>query len=223
MLSSKFFRKALLPVFAAVIAVVAGRGTISRADATPDLPDRGPAPEIRNLVWLNTDKPLHLADLRGQVVILDFWTVDCINCYHTLPYLRDMYTRLNGKGVQLIGIHYPEFNYQHDLQVVKDYMKAQAITYPVAIDNDAETWNAYHIAWWPAFELIDKNGHLRSLQVGEGHDASSRSGDPGASGRRLHTRHADCNGSRDLRAHSRRNTRTVSYPGRLARRHLLNP
>ncbi|MHB8629073.1 MAG: redoxin domain-containing protein [Aggregatilineales bacterium] len=136
--------------------------------AGPDLPDRGIAPELTNTVWLNSDHPLHLADLRGQVVLLDFWTVNCINCEHTIPYLKDLYTRLNGQGVQIIGIHFPEFGYERELNTVSQYMQQWGIQYPVAIDNDAATWNAYEMHAWPSFELIDKYGHRRFRWIGEG-------------------------------------------------------
>jgi thiol-disulfide isomerase/thioredoxin len=138
--------------------------------AGPDLPDRGLAPELTNTVWLNSDHPLRLADLRGQVVLLDFWTVNCINCEHTMPYLKDLYTRLNGQGVQIIGIHFPEFGYERELNTVSQYMQQWGLHYPVAIDNDGVTWNAYEMHAWPAFELIDKYGHQRLRRIGEGND-----------------------------------------------------
>jgi len=142
----------------------------SLAAVTDSLPDRGVAPELTNTVWLNTPKPLRLADLRGQVVVLDFWTVNCYNCEHTIPYLRDLYARLNGKGVQIIGVHFPEFGYERELQTVTDYAKQWAIQYPIAIDNDAVTWNAYEMHAWPAFEIVDKFGHRRFRLIGEGGD-----------------------------------------------------
>jgi len=134
------------------------------------LPDRGPGPELKNTVWLNTERPIHLADLRGQVVLLDFWTINCINCEHTIPYLKDLYARLNGQGVQIIGIHFPEFADETDPSTVRQYMQQWGIQYPVAIDNDAVTWNAYEMHAWPAFEVIDKNGERRLRWIGEGGD-----------------------------------------------------
>lgn len=140
------------------------------AQAGPDLPNRGPAPELTNTVWLNSDHPLHLGDLRGQVVLLDFWTVNCFNCEHTIPYLKDLYTRLNGKGVQIIGVHFPEFGSERDPNTVSQYMQQWGIQFPVAIDNDGATWNAYEMHAWPAFEVIDKYGQRRLRWIGEGGD-----------------------------------------------------
>jgi len=160
----RFWRSVLL---FSLIAAVSVPALISRA-AAPDLTDRGPAPELTDTVWINSDKPVRLADLRGQVVLLDFWTVDCINCFHTQPYLRDLYARLNGKGVQIVGIHFPEFSYEADVSYVRDYMTKNNLQYPVAIDNDGASWNAYEMHAWPAVELIDKNGHRRFRQIGEG-------------------------------------------------------
>lgn len=136
----------------------------------PAVPDRGIAPELTDAVWLNTDHPLRLADLRGQVVVLDFWTINCFNCEHTIPYLKDLYTRLNGQGVQIISIHFPEFGYERELSTVSQYLSQWGIQYPVAIDNDGATWNAYEMHAWPAFELIDKYGHRRFRWIGEGGD-----------------------------------------------------
>jgi thiol-disulfide isomerase/thioredoxin len=146
--------------------------TPAAAPLADPLPDRGIAPELTNTVWLNSDKPLRLADLRGEVVLLDFWTVNCSNCEHTIPYLRDLYTRLNGKGVQIISIHFPEFGYERELQTVADYAKQWAVKYPIAIDNDAATWTAYEMHAWPAFELVDKFGHRRFRLIGEGGNQS---------------------------------------------------
>ena len=159
------FRNVLLVLLVAVMGIPV---LVSSAAQSQGLDDNGVAPELTNTVWINSDKPLYLADFRGQVVLLDFWTVDCINCFHTQPYLRDVYTRLNGKGLQIIGIHFPEFSYEHDLSYVRDYMTQNKLLYPVAIDNDGATWNAYDMHAWPALELIDKNGHRRFRQVGEG-------------------------------------------------------
>jgi len=158
-----------------IAGIVSVPPTTSRAavvsSPNQELKDMGAAPELSNTVWLNTDKPLHLADFRGQVVLLDFWTVDCINCYHTQPYLCDAYARLNGKGVQIIGIHYPETSWEHDVTYVKTYMQKNDLRFPSAIDNDGATWGAYQMGAWPGFVLVDKNGHRRALIYGEGNDS----------------------------------------------------
>lgn len=132
------------------------------------LSDQGLAPELTNTTWINSDKPLRLADLRGKVVLLDFWTFGCINCYHTLPYLKGAYASFKGQGVEFIGIHYPEFEYEHDLNNVTDFIHKESIKYPVTLDNDGVAWNAYEMHAWPAFIIIDKKGHIRYRQIGEG-------------------------------------------------------
>lgn len=134
----------------------------------PDLPDRGVAPALTNETWINRETPLQLGDLRGKVTLLHFWTFGCINCQHTLPYIKDVDARLRDKGVQVIGIHYPELGYERDLDNVKAFVKDNSITYPVAIDNDGASWTAYEMHAWPALELIDKQGHRRYRQIGEG-------------------------------------------------------
>lgn len=158
-------RKLLLAVLIVLLGVPA---FVSRADDTDLLQDRGEAPELTNTNWLNTEKPVHLADLRGKVVLLDFWTFGCINCYHTLPYIKDVYARLADKGVQVIGIHFPETGYEHNVDNVKAFVQKEDIQYPIAIDNDGASWNAYEMHAWPAVEIIDKNGHRRFRQLGEG-------------------------------------------------------
>ena len=132
------------------------------------LPDHGPAPELNNKVWLNTDAPLHLADLRGKVVGLEMWTFECINCQHVMPYLKSWYAAYKDQGFVLIGNHYPEFSQEADLNNLKKAVVEDGILYPVAQDNDGETWNAYNNMYWPALYLIDKRGHIRYVQFGEG-------------------------------------------------------
>ncbi len=132
------------------------------------LPDLGPAPEIQNRTWLNTDAPLHLADLRGKVVGLEMWTFDCINCQHVMPYLKAWYAKYRDQGFVLIGNHFPEFSFEADLNNLKNAIAQDGIQYPVAQDNDGETWDAYNNMYWPSLYLIDKRGHIRYVHIGEG-------------------------------------------------------
>ncbi len=132
------------------------------------LPDLGPAPELTNSVWLNTDSPLRLAALRGKVVGLDMWTFDCINCQHVIPTLRRWYAAYKDKGLVIIGNHFPEFPNERDLGNLKQAVAQDGITYPVAQDNDGATWWSYSSQYWPTLYLIDKRGHLRYIHVGEG-------------------------------------------------------
>lgn len=133
-----------------------------------DLPDLGPAPELTNTTWLNVDSPLRLANLRGKVVLLDMWTFDCINCQHVLPALKGWHAQYADKGLVIIGNHYPEFSYEANLDNLKDAVAKNDIRYPVAQDNDGATWTAYKNQYWPTMYLIDKNGHIRYIHIGEG-------------------------------------------------------
>lgn len=138
---------------------------------TSRLPDYGPAPEIANDVWLNVDAPLRLAGLRGSVVIVDFWTYGCINCQHVIPSLRAWHTQYGAQGLVIIGVHYPEFDYEADLQNLRAAIARLDVPYAVAQDNNALTWTAYGNRYWPTLYLIDKQGHLRFRHIGEGNYA----------------------------------------------------
>jgi thiol-disulfide isomerase/thioredoxin len=131
------------------------------------LPSKGPAPELNNQIWLNS-KPLKLAELRGKVVMVEFWTFECINCQHVTPSLKALHAKYADKGLVIIGVHSPEFGYEKELKNVQAAIAEAEIKYPVAIDNDYATWNAYNNHYWPARYLIDKKGNLRLLQIGEG-------------------------------------------------------
>jgi thiol-disulfide isomerase/thioredoxin len=141
--------------------------------ATPqyaDYPNYGPAAELRDDVWLNTDpdQPLRLADLRGQVVLLEFWTFECINCIHVLLYVHAWYNTYHDQGLTVIGIHYPEFSYEADYNNLVAALKRLDVPYPVAQDNDGATWRAYGQRYWPTLYLIDKRGNIRYQRIGEG-------------------------------------------------------
>jgi thiol-disulfide isomerase/thioredoxin len=140
----------------------------SPADSRAAYPDLGPAPELRNSVWLNTGHPLRLKDLGGKVVLLEMWTFDCINCQHVVPALRNWYAKYQSQGLVIIGNHFPEFSFERDLGNLKDAIQRLDIHYPVAQDNDGATWAAYNNEYWPTAYLIDKHGHIRYRQIGEG-------------------------------------------------------
>ena len=128
-----------------------------------------PAPDFTGIYkWLNTDKPLTLSDLKGKVVLVDFWTYTCINCIRTLPFTTSWYNKYKDKGFVVIGVHTPEFQFEHETSNVENAIKMYKITYPVAQDNDYATWNAYSNQYWPAEYLIDVNGNIRRTHFGEG-------------------------------------------------------
>lgn len=131
------------------------------------LKDWGPAPELGNEVWINS-APLRLTDLRGQVVIVEFWTYACINCRNVIPAMREWYAEYHDQGLEIIGVHTPEFSFERELPNVEAAMAELGVTWPVAIDNDKETWRAYANHYWPAMYLVDKAGHVRHLKIGEG-------------------------------------------------------
>jgi thiol-disulfide isomerase/thioredoxin len=132
------------------------------------LPDLGRAPELTNESWLNTEAPLRLADLRGKVVLLEMWTFGCINCQNVMPSLKEWHMKYKNQGLVIIGNHYPEFSYEADLENLKDAIARFEIEYPVAQDNEGVTWRAYKNHYWPALYLIDKQGHIRYVHIGEG-------------------------------------------------------
>jgi thiol-disulfide isomerase/thioredoxin len=133
-----------------------------------ELPHYGAAPELHDAAWLNSSRALKLADLRGSVVLLEMWTFGCINCVRTLPYVETWHQSYAEQGLVVIGNHFPEFNYESDLNNVKASLIDLAITYPVLQDNGRETWDAYNNRYWPTMYLIDKQGNIRYKHIGEG-------------------------------------------------------
>ena len=133
-----------------------------------DLPDYGVAPQIRaDGDWINT-KPLTIAQLRGKVVLIDFWTYSCINCLRTLPHLEAWDATYRKQGLVIIGVHTPEFAFEHVSSNVRAAVKRLGIKYPVVQDNRFKTWDNYSNQYWPAEYLIDKTGHVRHTHFGEG-------------------------------------------------------
>ena len=142
------------------------RGTTAVSNTT--LHDAGPAPELAGLTnWINS-KPLTLRKLRGKVVLVDFWTYSCINCLRTLPHVKAWYQTYRQDGLVVLGVHTPEFAFEHVPSNVRGAVRRLGITYPVALDNDYKTWNAFRNQYWPAKYLIDRRGHLRYVHFGEG-------------------------------------------------------
>ena len=135
---------------------------------TATLPDLGLAPELTNETWLNVDAPLRIADLRGKVVIVEMWTFGCINCQNVMPSLKEWHSKYRDQGLVIIGNHFPEFSYEADLQNLKNAITEKGIEYAVAQDNNGDTWRAYKNNYWPALYLIDQQGHIRYVHIGEG-------------------------------------------------------
>ncbi|MGZ4395586.1 MAG: redoxin domain-containing protein [Gaiellaceae bacterium] len=128
------------------------------------------APAFKDIAhWLNTPdgRPLTLAGLRGKVVLVDFWTYSCINCIRTLPHLRAWYAAYHPDGLEIVGVHTPEFAFEHVLGNVRQATRDLHVTWPVALDNKYGTWNAYSNEYWPAEYLIDRSGRIRHVHFGE--------------------------------------------------------
>lgn len=130
--------------------------------------DLGAAPElVQGGEWFNS-QALTLEGLRGKVVLVDFWTYTCINCIRTLPYLRSWHEKYAEKGLVIIGVHAPEFEFEKKSENVRKAVEDYGLKYPIMQDNDFATWRAYNNRYWPAEYFIDKHGHIRRTHFGEG-------------------------------------------------------
>jgi len=129
------------------------------------------APNFKRVAgYINTNdsKPLNLQDLKGNVVLVDFWTYSCINCIRTIPYLNDWVEKYSGKGLTIVGVHTPEFEFEKNFNNVKSAVDKFHIKYPVLQDNDKGTWNAYENNYWPRKYIVDTEGNIRYDHIGEG-------------------------------------------------------
>ena len=132
------------------------------------LEDRGPAPELTGITaWINS-QPTTLAALRGNVVLVHFWTFGCINCIHVQPYVKAWYERYADDGFVVLGVHTPELSYEREIDNVRDAVARADVRYPVAFDPDYATWRAFRNSYWPAFFFVDKAGRIRHVHFGEG-------------------------------------------------------
>lgn len=126
------------------------------------------APELAGISsWINSE-PLKLSELKGKVVLVDFWTYSCINCIRTLPYLKMWDEKYSDTGLVIIGVHSPEFDFEKDVNNVQKAVEKYGIKYAVALDNDHETWRAFKNNYWPHKYLIDVEGRIRYDHIGEG-------------------------------------------------------
>jgi cytochrome c biogenesis protein CcdA/thiol-disulfide isomerase/thioredoxin len=135
------------------------------------LVDCGRAPNFTGITaWLNTPggKPLSIGALQGKVVLVDFWTYSCINCQRTLPHIEAWYSRYARDGFVVVGVHTPEFAFEHVVSNVRAQAASLGVHYPVAVDDNYATWNAYSNEYWPADYLVDASGNVRHVHFGEG-------------------------------------------------------
>ena len=126
-----------------------------------------PAPEIASGEWINS-APLKISELRGRVVLLEFWTYGCYNCRNTLPYVKEWNKEFPREQLQIIGVHTPEFEREQVLSNVQRNVRELEIDYAVVTDNAYRTWEAYNQRYWPVMYVIDKKGIIRHVQIGEG-------------------------------------------------------
>jgi thiol-disulfide isomerase/thioredoxin len=153
-------------------------GLSNCSDGAPVLESCGTAPDIRGITrWLNTpgNAPTDLKSLRGRVVLIDFWTYSCINCQRTIPHLTKWYDTYRDAGLEVIGVHTPEYGFEKVEDNVVDGARDLGVTYPIAMDNDYATWTNYGTKYWPALYLIDRQGIVRHVKFGEGGYADTES------------------------------------------------
>ncbi len=159
---------AVLIIAAALSTTVFNKDLSAKNVSLTNLTNYGAAPDVQGIAaWINSP-PLNVSQLKGKVVLIDFWTYSCINCIRSIPHLEAWEKAYGNNGLVIIGVHTPEFEFEHNLTNVQNAVKRFNITYPVALDNNYGTWDAYSIEYWPADYLIDKNGDIRYVVFGEG-------------------------------------------------------
>jgi thiol-disulfide isomerase/thioredoxin len=127
-----------------------------------------PLPDFQGISeWLNSD-PLTISELKGNVVLIQFWTFACINCQRTLPYIVQWHQQYAEQGLKVIGVHTPEFAFEREINNVKNALEEHKITYPVPIDDEFKTWKVYDNNYWPHLYLADRQGNIRYDHIGEG-------------------------------------------------------
>ncbi|QBF27306.1 thioredoxin family protein [Pseudomonas tructae] len=152
----------------AVLLAAAGLGNRLLAGTPSTLETLGPMPELGGAVqWLNSP-PLDRQALKGKVVLVDFWTYECINCRRSLPHVNTWAKRYADQGLVVIGVHTPEYPEERVVANVREQVQRLDIGYPVAIDNDYAIWNAFGNQFWPAHYIVDGNGQVRYVHFGEG-------------------------------------------------------
>ena len=146
-------------LFASLAALFAKPSLARSCVAAPDIAGAGP--------WLNS-APLSLAKLKGKVVLVEFWTYGCYNCRNVMPYVKQWHARYAKQGLVVVGVHTPEFPHEADPDRVRSFLRDNAITHPVVMDNDSVIWNRWSNRYWPAMYLLNQSGELCYQHVGEG-------------------------------------------------------
>ncbi|MDP3857504.1 MAG: redoxin domain-containing protein [Stagnimonas sp.] len=161
-------RRGLLAL-AVLLSACSGPAQSAQATPAPEFPARSAEQ------WINS-APLTLASLKGQVVLLDFWTFECWNCYRSFPWLNGVEAKFAPLGLKVVSVHTPEFEREKVIGRIREKVREFGIRYPVMVDSNHAYWNAMQNRYWPAFYLIDRQGRQRALFVGETHagDAQAR-------------------------------------------------
>jgi thiol-disulfide isomerase/thioredoxin len=140
------------------LALAGTAGALSVGDKAPDFIPGGQ--------WLNSPA-LHISQLQGKVVIVNLWVYSCINCHLSLPTLQKWYSKYKAQGLEIVGVHTPEFGSDRPVKNVMASLLADDVNWPVMQDNNNATWNAYQSRGWPSFYIVDKHGVIRDIHVGE--------------------------------------------------------
>ncbi len=163
----------VLLVVAVGAVAVAARSDPSKVATQIDVHNLPVGPEAPSLAvakgWINTP-PITTADLRGKVVLYDFWTYSCVNCVRSIPHIRALYDRYAKDGLVVVGVHSPEFDFEKNHSNVQAAVKRLHVDYPVALDDDMAIWNEFQNQYWPADYIADRQGHIRATTIGEGTD-----------------------------------------------------
>lgn len=162
------YRYSILLILFGLVLIVCLR---SQAQSPPF-----PLPEFTHQsteAWINSE-PLTLAELQGNVTLVDIWTFACWNCYRSFPWLNEVEEKYRTKGLQVIGVHTPEFEYEKKRASIEAKMKEFKLKHPVVIDNDFSYWRALENKYWPTFYLVDKQGIVRDVFIGETHVGTSK-------------------------------------------------
>ncbi len=157
----------LLAACAAILALHPACAVAAQGEPAPEFTHQGEQD------WINSP-PLQLSELRGKVVLLDVWTFECWNCYRSFPWLTDLEARLEPQGLQVIGVHSPEFEHERERAAVERKAEEFGLHHPIMLDNDFSYWRALRNRYWPAFYVIDKKGVLRGAFFGETHPGDRR-------------------------------------------------
>lgn len=155
--------KTRIILFACAMAAIAG----GAVHAAPKNMVGNPVPSITSPIWINAEPKL-ASELKGKVVLVEFWTYGCYNCRNVEPYVKKWHETYSGKGLVVIGVHTPEFDHEKDPANVQRYVREKGIRHAVAIDNDFAVWNSFGNRYWPAMYLVDKKGIVRYMHIGEG-------------------------------------------------------